>query len=91
MGVYINMEMPKSCSECFVNSCKGRAKNKRLMVQRGANCPLVPVPPHGDLMDKDAAMMRFLDLLKTPGEIYTSDVGEIIANAPTIIEAEEGE
>lgn len=53
-GVYIpGMEMPTSCAECFVKFCKGRAQNKRLMVQRGANCPLVPVPPHGALMDRD--------------------------------------
>lgn len=41
------------------------------------DCPLVPVPPHGDLIDRDA--------------LPTSRVEwEDIVNAPTIIPAEEG-
>ena len=53
------------------------------------NCPLVPVPPHGRLIDADA-------LMKGEGRYIISfgkegiDVAEI-NRAPTIIPAEEGE
>lgn len=48
--------------------------------------PLVPVPPHGDLIDRDA-------LMDSDGDLWDGMwgwSGVQIANAPTIIEAEEG-
>ena len=49
MSVLIKMEMPKSCHECpllYVTSlCDGFKP-----------CPIVPVPPHGRLIDADAAI-----------------------------------
>lgn len=61
MGVYIkNMEMPTSCGfcvfeqetgdgcECYVNGCLTEYQ------KRPDDCPLVPVPPHGDLIERDA-------------------------------------
>ena len=63
MGVYISIEMSKSCSSCrFVRGCQ--AINKRIdakvrtlsrlfpMDRRHSDCPLISVPePHGRLID----------------------------------------
>lgn len=60
MGVYIKgMEMPKSCAKCelfgeygcpFIGAV-GYALTKG---KRNEDCPLVPVPDHGRLIDADA-------------------------------------
>lgn len=74
MGVYIkNMEMPKTCDDCFLplQYCPYAMKPN-------GECPLVPVPPHGRLIDADALPW------------YLRDVREIL-EMPTIIPAEEGE
>ena len=89
MSVLIkSMEMPTSCAVCpFENygDCYG-GKVKAIMDiddyvsagKRHPRCPLVEIPPHGDLIDRDA--------------LPTSRVEwEDIVNAPTIIEAEEEE
>ena len=58
---------------------------------RRPDCPLVPVPPHGRLIDADA-----LDADLERQDMHTGEwdaVGfsiEEIENAPTVIEAEEG-
>lgn len=48
MGVYIkDMEMPKGCGDCkfrYIGICHASTKT---------DCPLVPVPPHGDLIDRN--------------------------------------
>ena len=44
--ILIRMEMPKDCGKCFVGD--------RTMCSDG--CPLHELPPHGDLIDKDALM-----------------------------------
>ena len=99
MGVYINMEMPKNCNKCPLHFYEGQAvcscralpaidddeilkpwKNKR------KDCPLVPVPEHGRLIDADALM----DEAYQPGAYGYVDAIQI-ENAPTIIPAEEGE
>ena len=53
-------------------------------------CPLIEIPPHGDLIDRDA-LLKTLD-----GELNwycgrASSELHFIHEAPTIIEAEEGE
>lgn len=61
MGVYIKgMKMPKHCGECGVEWCD---LWKRLIIagmsiakSRPKDCPLVELPPHGDLIDRDALM-----------------------------------
>ena len=62
MGVYIKgMEMPSGCASCdFANYLRdGEPYCRRLMrrvpaARRLPDCPLVPVPPHGRLIDADA-------------------------------------
>lgn len=61
-GIYIKgMEMPKSCAvcdfctgglDCWIskeNVCRNVRKE-----QRSKACPLIPVPEHGDLIDRTA-------------------------------------
>lgn len=101
MGVYIkDMEMPKSCSECrfFVDAwCYAfekedwrNAYNKPPKSERLNNCPLVPVPAHGRLIDAD----ELLQSHSVSDGIYFPDAyipATAIKAAPTIISAEEGE
>ena len=55
-----NMEMPSCCYDCFMAlSCEERDKAdtidrpKGLFNRRINTCPLIPVPEHGDLIDRD--------------------------------------
>ena len=98
MSVLIKgMEMPTSCSECrfFVDAwCYAfkaddwrNAYNKPPNGERLDNCPLVPVPPHGRLIDADFLLAEY-------DRIYVGKPGGarlLIANAPTTIPEEEGE
>lgn len=53
---------------------------------RMGDCPLIPVPPHGDLIDRDALLQRAIPHgWSTPK--WVSDIA--IEDAPTIIPAEE--
>ena len=92
MGVYIKgMEMPTSCYDCncFIRDSDGSDYCCLLMIdiennnKRDDDCPLVPVPQHGRLIDVDAPL-RFdvtvdVKMHHTIVDIY----------APTVIEAEE--
>ena len=55
--------------------------------KREEHCPLVPVPPHGRLIDADALEALFWD-----GQCYfTENIKYKIKNIETIFPAEEGE
>lgn len=92
------MEMPTSCSVCWALDDYGDYPRCRITEeQRGYNfpirqkrmdkCPLISIPPHGDLIERDM-------LLKGDGRYIISfgkegiDVAEI-NRAPTIIPASE--
>jgi hypothetical protein len=49
-------------------------------------CPLVPVPPHGDLIDRNELKENCMKEDSFLAELLFRKV----SNAPTIIEAEEG-
>jgi len=57
-GIYIsNLEMPKNCWSCpFVDGDDGFCHVDGLSrdPNEKTDCPLVPVPPHGRLIDADA-------------------------------------
>ena len=85
-----DMEMPTSCGECELCACyvleDGTEENYRCPItmypihdfdKRHERCPLIPVPPHGRLIDADA-------LPQIKGKVHIVD----IMVAPTIIEAE---
>ena len=90
------MEMPTSCGfclfenhtddgyECRINGCLTEYQN------RPSDCPLVPVPPHGRLIDADA-LMRHCVMLPRDGGSLPVVYASYVSNAPIIIPAEEGE
>ena len=115
MSVLINMNMPTRCSDCEAFVCYrqyagdsgdcfcGITKSDAKGEVRNADCPLIPVPPHGRLGDFDALQKEFEEdanfydeMHGEPSEFdrqrteiqYTI---ERIKNAPTIIEAEDVE
>ena len=90
MSVLINMEMPKNCCACPLRLawCIERI----YMVKRPERCPLVPVPPHGDLIDRDALNYTMLykeNWMNGTGVEAPAVWKKDIDNAPTIIPASE--
>ena len=95
MGVYIpGMEMPKSCYKCPLRRRDGMdivcpvaherfsVADVNILDYRLVNCPLVPVPEHGRLIDADALEAS---CFMGSSSFYTqSDIDY----APTIIPAE---
>ena len=86
MSVLIRgMEMPKSCDYCgFLEPFRESIGYCGILnSQIPCDCPLVPVPPHGRLIDASALeneLGRFCD---------DNWVYNILHHAPTIFEAEE--
>lgn len=83
---------------CFASGVKGKSGwyeftwcPSGIKDGRHKDCPLVPVPPHGDLIDRDALYTE-LAKRKSYGELSAKSALRAVANAPTIIQAsEEGE
>lgn len=111
MGVLIRgMKMPKTCNICpcferdwqdddIVGYCKAK-KTKLQKYKIPFACPLVEVPPHGRLIDKDklrrelflnfnGERIPFYDCDNFPTTLTYRDLHSILAEQPTIIEAEE--
>ena len=94
MGVYIKgMEMPISCDNCWALDDYGDYPRCRITEeQRGYNfpirekrmdkCPLIPVPPHGRLIDETD-----IDTMLTDEYGWVA-LESSIEDAPTIIESE---
>ena len=110
MSVLINMKMPIDCVNCpafkevFDAECRITGKSvdghwscilQNDVYPRPDWCPLIEVPPHGDLIDRDA----LLNAIKKAGEddseiadVYEEDyaaVSDWLYTAPTVIEASE--
>lgn len=102
MGIYSNIEMPKSCGVCrFVGSCGVHNDNEEwpdlesivfndvigIDGVRDPNCPFIPVQLHGRLIDADALLAS-----KNQHYEYHSDSFYVetrtIELAPTIIPAD---
>ena len=84
------MEMPKNCYHCWLGHKCPKYESllwNEIGKERKADCPLVPVPPHGRLIDADA-LRKEVKKHATPSDAW---VFSLIRTAPTIIEAEEGE
>ena len=101
--------MPENCQECFCLNdeyfyCQAMSRkpsDENVIERRPDWCPLIEIPPHGDLIDRDALK----DVQQADADFFkgSSDYGEKcrydeainavanIINAPTIIPAEEGE
>ena len=99
MSVLIKgMEMPTSCMTClFQNPYMGGwcslPNDNSNAYSRRCDCPLIPIPPHGRLIDADALADSF-----EPSDFWNSDAEDncfaavrIVHSAPTIIPASEEE
>jgi len=92
MSVLINgMEMPKSCAFCRFYGAYCYAKGDE-NAHSTLPCPLIPVPPHGDLIDRDALKEEMWRRLCTSKEGWLLPEENAIAveilKAPAIIPAE---
>ncbi len=95
MSVLIKgMEMPEHCGYCrfrYDGICHALQKTQYRMEE----CPLIPFPEHGRLIDADnIGLTNFEIILCQEGNPYKNALEMLlkkIENAPTIIEAEEGE
>ena len=62
MSILIKMEMPKKCEECPCYYYEYKECNALGWIRVNGNatpptdCPLIELPPHGDLIDRDALM-----------------------------------
>ena len=104
MSVIIKgMKMPSSCEKCRFSGFGGLRNERVVCMFTGANaymnevqylddCPLIPVPPHGRLIDADALERMGYKLVR---DIYRDGrwmwEQAFLDVAPTILEAEEGE
>lgn len=88
------MEMPKSCWRCTLSQLYEKPRDmlvckitheEVLRHKIDSNCPLVPVPPHGRLIDADDLMKKGM-LLSFSVQKWVQEVD--IACARTILEAE---
>lgn len=103
MSVLIKgMEMPTSEEKCkFFQPAPFRAPYCVINGVCGGleDCPLVPVPPHGRLIDADELSSDLRVLADCVWNQNTStswanayeEIDDRVQDAPTIIEAEEGE
>ena len=95
MGVYINMEMPKSCGDC--RFCGGIADTdcgpcawcdvdgKARVADTRQDCPLVPVPPHGRLGDLDKQDVQIEALIERHLHGYTKSTWDFICELRDIL------
>ena len=94
------MKMPKNCGCCplavggrFTFTCMrmiGKEFSYELAEQRQEDCPLVEVPPHGDLIDRNELLkienITCVDTGCWQTE-YDAVKADIIRKAPTVLEA----
>ena len=89
------MEMPTSCDNCWALDDYGdyprcriteeqRGYNFRIREKRMDKCPLVPVPPHGRLIDADALQVEMMEMVSL-GIYGEEDCIDAVIEAPTII------
>lgn len=107
MSVYIKgMEMPRACQMCplshwnKLDQLTGCELVRKYVPEtdedfwnndRPSWCPLIEVPPHGDLIDRDTLLQYKGDCYDSKGHLlYAVGTGHILL-MPTIIPAEEGE
>lgn len=96
MSVLIKgMKMPKDCWNCpLLNSepcpCKGYSTALEHVMNRHEHCPLVEIPPHGDLIDAEEQMR-----LMQSSEYDTYDdynrAFDMLDNATAVIPREKAE
>ena len=84
------IEMPTTCGKCTLKSaieCENWKRVRSVVLDRHRDCPLVPVPPHGRLIDADKIEYVQSENGCLDDYAYRYDINEM----PTIIPAEEVE
>ena len=97
------MEMPKNCDSCMFSRRSIHNIDWCVLTEKDlpCDCPIVPVPPHGRLIDADALYRKMFvgpdgqifpnnDVDNWPHTMAFKDIKHHILFAPTIIPAEEG-
>ncbi len=88
------MEMPSGCTDCPVWAVL-RCKSEINLPTRPRDCPLVPVPAHGRLIDEAALWVEINKICDRRDAGIISDLTclqqilSALRHAPTIIPAEE--
>ena len=104
-----DMDMPTRCCECRLSTCHSFKERPLCDVlveymsygeweaKRLDNCPLVPVQPHGRLIDADALVRELNSIRASFGSANGLVEGALniavstVNGRPTIIPSEEGE
>lgn len=94
MGVYIKgAKMPRHCTECLF--CKRSCDEARnyvdfICIVDGtiSSCPLIPIPDHGDLIDRDV-VADALDVMAVYGRLQ--DAFDMVMSCEAVIPAERSE
>ena len=95
------MEMPRNCHECEVGGSAqmddvdgcvfyhfSAGEQEAYHDRTPENCPLVPIPPHGRLIDADELLNDSAEVCEDHGDYTECGVShQQIADAPTIIPA----
>ena len=90
------MEMPTSCNECrfavdgWCYACVPESEDERKRITTNY-CPLIEIPPHGDLIGRDALMELYADTDDMPlgnMKVPIAVIRQNIMDAPTIIEGD---
>ena len=97
MSVLIKREkMPKSCGNCFYDTRCDKWRLRNFGAPPPYDCPLVPVPAHGRLIEEVDAVetawmiLRGLGYLKEENPQLEQTVREVFATAPAIEVEEHG-
>ena len=96
------MEMPRDCSRCSIKvdpetrqCCVDKHLFEEtlsvLISRRDKDCPLVELPPHGDLIDRDAILnaekTKPIAKMMMFGGAYVIDL-DVVRDAPVVVPAE---
>ena len=100
MSILINgMEMPTRCCECRLSTCHSFKERPLCDVlveymsygeweaKRLDNCPLVPIPPHGRLIDADALKVSMAKGFQGTLQEKLKYIFMAVDDAPTVIPA----
>lgn len=95
MSVLIKgMQLPDMCGHCRFATAFECEVTKNFITTfnvRQSDCPLVPVPPHGDLIERNALFKKCEFVCTDDDEDIRAVRYSIIENAPTVIPASEDE
>ena len=90
--IILGMNLPEYCYDCPCHNGEHGycqiSKDYIMGVELPENCPLVAVPPHGDLIDRDAAYDKIAE--QEGGNYVDMDaVDKGLEETPVVIPAEE--